>query len=109
TRSDGSQLAYVGSANLTKSGAGRHIEAGVVLDTDKKDDPLVLQAVARAIDDWFGSGRPGLYEVASLADIAALARSQIIDRPRPTLPPRTTRAGRPQARLTVLGSTARTG
>lgn len=109
TRSDGSQLAYVGSANLTKSGAGLHIEAGVVLDTDKNDNPLVLQAVARAIDDWFGSGRPGLYEVASLADIAALARSQIVDRPRPTLPPRTTRAGRPQARLTALGSTTRTG
>ena len=79
------RLVIVGSADLTKSGAGLHIEAGVVLDTDKKDDPLVLQAVARAIDDWFGSGRPGLYEVASLADIAALARSRIIDRPRPTL------------------------
>lgn len=109
TRDDGSQIAYVGSANLTNSGADLHIEAGVVLDTHRSDDPLVLQAIARAIDDWFGSGRPGLAEIASLADISALARSQVVDRPRPTLPPRAASAGRPQARLNALGSGARTG
>lgn len=109
TRADGSQTAYVGSANLTKSGADRHVEAGIILDTNRGDEPLVLQAVARAIDDWFGSGRPGLIEVATPADIAALIRSQVIDRPRPILPPRPASVRRTQARLTALGGAGRTG
>jgi NgoFVII restriction endonuclease len=50
-RTDGSQGAYVGSANLTASGiASLHIEAGVVLDTRDDDPTEVLDQVATAID-----------------------------------------------------------
>src|SRR5690606_34647936 len=39
-RCDGTEVAYVGSANLTPSGvASLHVEAGVVLDTRDDDDP----------------------------------------------------------------------
>lgn len=90
TRNDGSQAAYVGSANLTRSGAELHVEAGVVLDSAKGDDPLLLQAVARAIDDWFGSSRPGLHEIGTAANLSALIKLSLLDRrqpPKPPLPP----------------------
>jgi len=104
TRYDGSQTAYVGSANLTRSGAELHIEAGVVLDTKNGDDPAVLDAIAQAIDDWFGSGRAGLTEVASPVDVSALTKTGAIDRQRPSPPPRPAGVRRRQARLAPLGS-----
>lgn len=109
-RTDGSQTAYVGSANLTRDGAERHVEAGVVLDTAERDDPLVLQMVARAIDDWFCSPRPGMFEVAKAADLDDLVQRLVLDRPRPPRTPAPSGVRRPTARLTPLrgsgGSTA---
>ncbi len=62
TRRDGSQAAYVGSANLTSAGVGSlHVEAGVLLDTRQGDDPGVLASVRSAVDEWFSAGgRAGL-------------------------------------------------
>lgn len=58
-RGDGSEAAYVGSANLTRSGVpSLHVEAGVVLDTRTGDPGLVLGAVASCVDDWFAPPRP---------------------------------------------------
>jgi HKD family nuclease len=41
-RADGSQAAFVGSANLTASGLALHVEAGIALDTNEGDDPRRL-------------------------------------------------------------------
>lgn len=62
TRADGSQAAYVGSANLTSAGIGSlHVEAGVLLDTRDGDDPGELARIRVATDDWFADGgRAGL-------------------------------------------------
>lgn len=54
TRTDGSQLAYVGSANLTPAGVtGLNIEAGMLLDTRDGDSEAVLTDIASSIDAWF--------------------------------------------------------
>lgn len=61
TRTDGSEAAYVGSANMTTAGVGSlHVEAGVVLDTRDNDDPAVLADIRKAVDAWFADGREGL-------------------------------------------------
>jgi hypothetical protein len=60
-RSDGSQAAYVGSANLTAPAlSGRNIEAGIVLDTRDSDPPEALSSIAAAVDYWFADRRDGL-------------------------------------------------
>lgn len=56
TRTDGSQLAYIGSANLTPAGiTGLNIEAGMLLDTRNGDDPGVLTSIAASVDGWFSA------------------------------------------------------
>ena len=83
-RSDGSAAAYVGSANLTRSGAtSLHVEAGVVLD--EGDDPAVLEAVRDAIDWWFESTPDGFTLVTDLADLDDLVARGRLDVPRPPL------------------------
>lgn len=85
-RSDGSEAAYVGSANLTKSGAtSLHIEAGVVLDTGDGDDPAVLGSIRDAIDWWFESTPDGFTLVTELADLDDLVARGRLDVPRPPL------------------------
>ena len=93
-RADGSQAGYVGSANLTGSGAASlHVEAGITLDTREQDSEEVLELMAAAVDNWFEVNPPGLYRVSSVADIDQLVRDRIIaERPPPR--PATPRAGR---------------
>lgn len=55
-RGDGSQTAYVGSANLTPSGLHKNVEAGIILDTNEGDDEAILEQIGRAIDEWFFRG-----------------------------------------------------
>lgn len=63
-RFDGSQSAYVGSANLTSPGVfGQHIEAGILLDTLDGDPAGELSRISAAIDAWFSGTRPGLFPV----------------------------------------------
>ncbi|MTH66295.1 phospholipase D family protein [Paracoccus shanxieyensis] len=79
TRQDGSQAAYVGSANLTTPGiSGMNIEAGLLLDSSAGDPANVLTDVAAAIDAWFNGTRPGLSTVSSLADLAPLVAAGIL-------------------------------
>lgn len=85
-RSDGSEAAYVGSANLTRSGAtSLHVEAGVVLDTKDGDDPGVLDSIRDAIDWWFESAPDGFTLVTGLADLDDLVARGRLDVPRPPL------------------------
>ena len=85
-RFGGSAAAYVGSANLTRSGAASlHVEAGVVLDTNDGDDPAVLDAVRAAVDWWFESTPDGFTLVTDLADLDDLVARGRLDVPRPPL------------------------
>ena len=78
-RSDGSQAAYVGSANLTGSGvASLHIEAGVTADTRDDDPAGLLNDIGAVIDHWFDGEVPGLYRVSSLADVERLVTGGIL-------------------------------
>ena len=80
SRSDGSQAAYVGSANLTGSGAALHIEAGLTIDTREGDNEAVATQIADAVDSWFGSHRDGFYPVSEAADVQGLIDRGIVDR-----------------------------
>lgn len=52
-RNDGSQAAYVGSANLTREGLALNIEAAISLDTRDGDKETEVSKIAAAIDGWF--------------------------------------------------------
>lgn len=75
----GREAAYVGSANLTSPGlSGFNVEAGMVLDTDDGDSADVLRDVRRAVDQWFGKGPQGLFEVRAHEDVYELEERGIV-------------------------------
>jgi hypothetical protein len=87
-RDDGSQCAYVGSANITGPGVSSlHVEAGITLDTDDGDDDDVLNDIAAAIDAWFAENREGLHIVTNAADVERLLDDGILIVPLPPEPP----------------------
>lgn len=79
-RYDGSQAAYVGSANLTYAGVGSlHIEAGIILDSRDGDSADTLNSIASAIDDWFRTPtRIGLRVIAARDAVRTLADEGIL-------------------------------
>ncbi|WP_370157270.1 phospholipase D family protein [Bradyrhizobium ottawaense] len=78
-RNDGSQAAYVGSANLSLAGIGAlHVEAGLLVDTRDGDSTSVLDQIARGVDDWFSTARPGFERVKSLADVSKLVTAGVL-------------------------------
>lgn len=53
TRNDGSQTAFVGSANFTSPGlTGRNVEAAISIDSRDGDSIEILNQIASAIDRW---------------------------------------------------------
>ena len=90
TRLDGSQAAYVGSANLTFSGVtGLNVEAGLILDNSEGDPTQPLDEISAAIDAWFDGTRPDVALVHNSADIPPLVASWIlgvVPAPRPPRP-----------------------
>jgi hypothetical protein len=94
-RKDGSQCAYVGSANLTSSGlSSLNVEAGILLDTRHGDSGAVLRQIAAAIDDWFTTNRAGLCRVADAASVHQLVADGVLAE---VPPPRATTAPGPVA------------
>lgn len=92
-RADGSQAAYVGSANLTASGVtALHIEAGILLDTAMGDPASILSDIASAIDVWFEQGRSGLIEITAADTVEKLVQEGILARVAPPRPSRTAEA-----------------
>jgi hypothetical protein len=78
-RADGSQAAYVGSANITGSGvASLHVEAGVTVDSREGDPVEILNEVASAVDFWFDTNPAGLYSVFAENDITRLVADGIL-------------------------------
>lgn len=77
-REDGSTAAYVGSANLTRSGVSVHVEAGILLDSRDGDDPQILSDIAHAVDWWFAEPRPGFNSIAKLSDVDALVTEGVL-------------------------------
>lgn len=72
-RADGSEAAYVGSANFTGPGvSGLNVEAGIVIDTREGDDPNILQSIRQRIDAWFDAGQEGVNPIGSPDDIQRL-------------------------------------
>lgn len=89
-RFDGSSTAYVGSANLTVPGTrSLHIEAGIILDGRKGDPTDVLDSIAAAIDVWFATKQPGLYDVVDDVDLDALVEARVLGVVPPSRPSRT--------------------
>ncbi len=89
-RADGSQTAYVGSANFTMPGvAARHIEAGIILDSRQGDAPEVLNQIANATDRWFENPAAGFERVENIQHVQQLLAAGILRAaplPRPPRP-----------------------
>lgn len=103
-RPDGSSTAYVGSANLTRSGAtSLHVEAGIILDSQQGDSQSVLGSIADAIDAWFTEGRPGLYEVGAESDLDPLVAAGVLGVPSPARPKRTVKPAKGSGSTTQPG------
>jgi len=107
-RDDGSQTAYVGSANLTSPGlSSLHIEAGIILDTRDGDAEPVVTSIAAAIDWWFEPGRVGFGRVDGPVALDQMVADRVLALARPPRipPPVTTPTGAaitPRPRLTPL-------
>jgi hypothetical protein len=87
TRSDGSQMAYVGSANVTPSGFnGANVESGILLDSREGDPLTVLDEIAASVDDLFSGAKPGVTRIAGPATTQQLVVDGILVVTRPTLP-----------------------
>lgn len=84
TRADSSMAAYVGSANLTRSGVtALHVEAGLILDSRNGDDKSILGEIGAAVDYWFDECPNGLFTVRSFDDVLSLIDQSVVGVPRP--------------------------
>ncbi|MDR0564317.1 MAG: phospholipase D family protein, partial [Azoarcus sp.] len=59
-RADGSETAFIGSANLTSAGLSLNVEAAIALDSREGDDTRQISKIAADIDAWFNDKRDGL-------------------------------------------------
>ena len=85
-RADGSEAAYVGSANLTPSGLALHVEAGIALDTRDGDSPEEVAQVAKAIDWWFKKKPKALILVDGDQNLEQLAADGVLSLSPPPKP-----------------------
>ncbi|MBD2222598.1 phospholipase D family protein [Calothrix sp. FACHB-1219] len=84
TRADGSQAAFVGSANFTEAAIlGGNVEAAVSLDSRLGDSVEVLTKISQAVDHWLiGEGSKSAHQVSSLEDVDKLLESGILAKQR---------------------------
>jgi hypothetical protein len=103
SRIDGSQAAYVGSANFTLPGiAAKHIEAGILLDTRQGDQLEILSEIAVAADAWLAGGRSGVERILTPQDVAQLLSDGIVSASPAPRPPRPVGSGdKPPTRPTL--------
>jgi len=77
-RQDGTEAAFVGSANLTSAGLTLNVEAGITLDSREGDPPHQLSQIAAAIDAWFNDQRDGLTLVTGIGVLNELASRGVL-------------------------------
>lgn len=87
-RVDGSEMGFVGSANLTRSGLALHVEAGIALDTRDGDPVQPLVEMANSIDEWFIQRRDGLNLIEDPDALDVLVENGILANDSPPPPPR---------------------
>lgn len=82
TRDDGSQAAFVGSANFTVAAiTGGNVEAAISLDTRQGDDIEVLGKIAKAVDKWVvGPHLEGVWRLSSQEDIDKLLEKGVLSK-----------------------------
>jgi len=87
-RADGSQAAYVGSANFTGQGLSLHVEAGLVADSRDGDSSDLLDRIASTVDSLFTDTPEGMHVITAESDIDELVEQGIlaIAAPPPTAP-----------------------
>lgn len=92
TRADGTQAAFVGSANFTAAGlTGGNVEAAISVDTAEGDPVALLDEIANAIDKWVElPSISGAKILRGIADADALLEMGILAAMRP---PRSSRSG----------------
>lgn len=104
THQDGSSKAIVGPANFTPSGLGGNVEAFVDFH-DQVDDAVMIQSIAKSIDDWQTRVGQSVFQVRSAADITSLEADKIINQPQPrrtrSLPTAITIPGTPVIRRVI--------
>jgi hypothetical protein len=84
SRIDGSQLAYVGSANVTPAGFnGTNVEAGILLDSRDGDPVAILNEIAASIDEWFAGAKVGVTNINGPATTQQLVTAGILSVVRP--------------------------
>lgn len=83
-RSDGSEAAYVGSANVGKAAvSGLNVEAGLLLDERDGDPSAVIKEIAAAVDRWFTGPLDGVELVTARGDVTRLVASGWVAKVRP--------------------------
>lgn len=89
TRENGSQIAYIGSSNLTGPAVrGKNIEAGLIVDSAKGDSEELLDQIARAVDAWLEKGSQGVHHLRDPAEVQALVDASVLRAaPPPPAPP----------------------
>lgn len=70
--------AYVGSANMTGSGVGLNVEAGVALSTAEGDDPLQIDAILQSIESWPSREQDGVFRIEKAEDIDELVAAGFV-------------------------------
>lgn len=106
-RQDGTEVAFVGSANLTAAGLALNVEAGIALDTREGDDSRQLSQIAAAIDAWFNERRNGLIVVTGIETLNELADRGVLaiaPPPKPVESDREASSGGPRPRLKPIFS-----
>lgn len=83
-RANGSRTAYVGSANLTRSGvSGLNVEAGIILDSEAGDPEEIFDEISDRIGAWFEGSAIGLSNVSGPIDIENLIARGTLSLTRP--------------------------
>src|SRR5450830_1305656 len=96
-RNDGTQAAFVGSANFTSPGVtGTNVEAAVSLDSAKGDSEEVLSEIAAAVDRWFIAPVPeGISLISAIEDLEPLVAAGLLSVVRPPRISKKNPAGEP--------------
>lgn len=96
-KGDGTQHAFVGSANLTNPGLSRNIEAALVIDS-VNDPGAPFSEIRQAIDTWHSPGQANAYRV-TYASLLKLVADGVIDQPARSRPAQSPKARQQRSKV----------